>query len=111
MQDQWGPLADALAVVEFVRVFGSIIGFQPVSLQVRYHGLQMMHQCFPHCRLVHGTQQRLTVQSSVNVAQALRAAARWPLDSDVLPQLYLSLLQCLLREQVRHLQQSICNEF
>jgi hypothetical protein len=40
-----------------------------------------------------------------HATQALRAAARWPLDNDVLPQLYLSLLQCLLREQVRRLLQ------
>lgn len=32
--------------------------------------------------------------------QDLRAAAQWPLDSGVLPRLYLSLLHCLLREQV-----------
>jgi hypothetical protein len=39
--------------------------------------------------------------SKIGALQALRAAARWPLDNDVLPELYLSLLQCLLREQVR----------
>lgn len=35
LQAHWGPLADALAVVEFVRVFGTIVGVEPVSLQVR----------------------------------------------------------------------------
>jgi len=34
--------------------------------------------------------------------QELRAAARWPLSSRVLPGLYLALLRCLLQEQVRH---------
>ncbi len=35
VQAHWAPLADALAVVEFVRMFGGFIGAEPITLQVR----------------------------------------------------------------------------
>ena len=64
LQADWGSLADAMAVVEFMCTFGHLLGAKLLSL-----------------------------------AQ-LRSAAAWPLDGDVLPQLYLALLRYLLQEQV-----------